>query len=372
MKYFIIAGEASGDLHGAKLVESLLISDKEAVVKCWGGDKMQTAGAEVLKHISELAFMGFVEVLANIGKIIKNFKLCKTQIDSFRPDIVIFIDYPGFNLKMAKWTKEKGYLNAYYIAPQAWAWKEKRVDKIREYVDQLYAILPFEEEFFTKHKINVKYIGHPLLEQLDSVNKNEGKLIDSNKKIIALLPGSRKQEIKKMLVPMINAIKEFDQLEAVIAGAPNITKEFYQECLGGEKVNIVYNKTYQLFNESNIALVTSGTATLEAALFRVPQIVMYRGNPISYFIAKQLVKIKYVSLVNLILDAPILVELIQKDVNQKRVVSELTKLVTEEDRNRILHQYEKLNDLLDCGGASNILAQGVIEQIKSNSQKRIG
>lgn len=367
MKYFLIAGEASGDLHGAHLVSALKEADSEADIQCWGGDKMQEAGAKVLKHIKELAFMGFVEVLLNLPQILKNFKLIKQQMLTFKPDVVVFIDYPGFNLRMAEWTHKKGIKNAYYIAPQVWAWKENRIQKMRKYIDRLYVILPFEKEYFESRDIDTRYVGHPLLEGISSKMEDRSKKTN-DEKLVALLPGSRKQEIEKMLPVMLKALEPFPDIKAVIAGAPNMDRDFYQQWTKtSSKVSLMENRTYDLLGRADYALVTSGTATLETALFQVPQIVLYKGNWISYQIARRFVKVPYISLVNLILGRPVVPELIQNEVEPKTVAHKLQKLMTTTQTNAQKEAYRNLNDMLDEGGASKLVAQDVVAQLKAGT-----
>jgi len=369
MKYFLIAGEASGDLHGAHLVRAIKDMDSEANIQCWGGDKMQEAGAKVCKHIRELAFMGFVEVLLNLPQILKNFKLIKQQILSFEPDMVIFIDYPGFNLRMAEWTHKQGIQNAYYIAPQVWAWKENRVHKMRKYIDQLYVILPFEKEYFESHDIDTRYVGHPLLEgitdKLDGLSKKT-----NDRKIVALLPGSRKQEIEKMLPVMIKALESFPDTSAIIAGAPNMNRDFYHKWTKtNENISLLENKTYDLLGQADYALVTSGTATLETALFQVPQIVLYKGNWISYQIARRIVNLDYISLVNLIMNREVVKELIQNDFNTKTLKKEFKKILEKEHRNKIFKDYFELEQKLGGKGASEKTAQFIVKSIQKPGGK---
>ncbi len=351
MKYFIIAGEASGDLHGSNLVKELKLLDTKAEIQGWGGDKMQAAGVELKKHISELAFMGFAEVLMNIGKIMKNFSLCKKQIQNFHPDVIICVDYPGFNLRMAKWGKLKGYRIAYYISPTVWAWKENRVETVRRYVDRMICILPFEKDFYASKHLKVDYVGHPTVDVIEYEKSVPSSIEGTN--IIALLPGSRKQEIDKMLPIMLEATKELSQYRLVIAQAPNLDKEVYQPYLQDHRFELVQHKTYDILKVAKAAIVTSGTATLETALFGVPQVVCYIANGISYAIAKRLVKVKYISLVNLILDRESVLELIQHDMTVEKVKAELEKLLNDSERKDQLRQdYAELSDILRQGGAS--------------------
>lgn len=351
MKYFIIAGEASGDLHGSNLVKELKALDPEADIQGWGGDKMQAAGVEVQKHIRELAFMGFVEVLMNIGKIIKNFSLCKKQILHFNPDVIICVDYPGFNLRMARWGKIKGFKIAYYISPTVWAWKENRVETVRQYVDRMICILPFEKDFYATKNVTVDYVGHPTVDVIE-YEKSVASSIEGNN-LIALLPGSRKQEIDKMLPIMLEATKALTEYRLVIAQAPNLDRDVYQPYLKDHRIELVQHKTYDILKVAKAAIVTSGTATLETALFGVPQVVCYIANGISYAIAKRLVKVNYISLVNLILHRESVLELIQHDMTVDNVKAELEKLLYDATRkNQLRNDYAELSDILRQGGAS--------------------
>jgi len=351
MKYFIIAGEASGDLHGSNLVKELKALDPEADIQGWGGDKMQAAGVEVQKHIRELAFMGFVEVLMNIGKILKNFNLCKKQILHFHPDVIICVDYPGFNLRMAKWGKIKGFKIAYYISPTVWAWKENRVETVRQYVDRMICILPFEKDFYATKSVSVDYVGHPTVDVIE-YEKSVASSIEGNN-LIALLPGSRKQEIDKMLPIMLEATKTLTEYRLVIAQAPNLDIDVYQPYLKDHRIELVQHKTYDILKVAKAAIVTSGTATLETALFGVPQVVCYIANGISYAIAKQLVKVDYISLVNLILHRESVLELIQHDMTVENVKTELEKLLYDATRkDQLRNDYAELSDILRQGGAS--------------------
>ncbi len=368
MKYFIIAGEASGDLHGANMVKELNKLDAQAEIECWGGDLMQAEGAKVKKHYKELAFMGIIEVIKNIRTIKKNFKLCRQHILDFNPDVVIFIDYPGFNLRMAKFVHKQNISTLYYISPTVWAWKEKRVNKVRNLIDEMYVILPFEKPFYKKHNIDVKYVGHPLVDAVEDFKSKAISRTDflskydlKEEKIIALLPGSRKQEIRKKLPIMLAATEKYKQYQFVIAGAPAMDKEFYDEVIGNRKVNIIYNDTYNLLNQSYAGLITSGSATLETALFKVPQVVCYKGANLSYQIAKRIVNIKYISLVNLIQDQEIVKELIQNELTVENLQQEFEKLIDEKSRTTMLHNYDAL--IASCGGvgASKNVAKSVFQ-----------
>jgi lipid-A-disaccharide synthase len=367
MKLYIIAGEASGDLHGSNLIRELKKQQPQTEVRCWGGDLMLAAGATVVKHYRDLAFMGFAEVIKNLGTIMKNFKLCKADVLNYKPDAVIFIDYPGFNLRMAKWAKLQGFRTLYYISPQIWAWKEKRVLDIKKYVDQMLVILPFEKAFYAKWNYPVTYVGHPLAEVVDAaIVKGPASTIGvAGKKTVALLPGSRKQEILKKLPVMLAVSKQFKDCQFVVARAPGQEDAFYDTLLKGyENVSAVSNQTYNLLLQADAALVTSGTATLETALFGVPEVVCYKGGSLSYQIAKRLIKVKYISLVNLVMDKPVVTELIQDEMNEKRLAEELRKLFEPAHRQRLLDDYQVLKAELSKGGhASATAAQCMLQLI---------
>lgn len=365
MKYYIIAGEASGDLHGAMLITELRKLDPNAEIRFWGGDLMQKAGGTLVKHYRELAFMGFAEVVLNLKTILRNIDICKADISQFKPDALIFIDYPGFNMRIAKWAKVQGYRTHYYISPQIWAWKENRIKAIRRDVDKMYVILPFEKEFYEeKHKFDVTFVGHPLV---DAINNHpefdetefRNRYHLGHQPIIALLPGSRKQEIVKMLSIMLSVVNDFPDYKFVIAGAPGQDDSFYSQFLTNDHVAFIPNQTYSLLRISSAALVTSGTATLETALFKVPEVVCYKGSWVSYQIAKRIITLKYISLVNLIMDKPIVTELIQSDFNTKRVSEELKKLFEPANRKRILADYNELQLNLGGGGAAKKTAEAI-------------
>jgi len=360
MKYYIIAGEASGDLHGSNLIKALQRQDTDVQVRAWGGDKMEAAGAEIVKHIRDLAFMGFIEVALHLGTIMKNIRFCKEDILAYKPDILVLIDYPGFNLRLAQWAKKRGIKVCYYISPQIWAWKEGRVESIRRNVDKMLVILPFEKEFYRKHQVDVIYTGHPLTEVIEAELSKPATEI-SEKPVIALLPGSRKQEIRKKLPEMLTVIKHFPGYAFVVAQAPAQEESLYLELIGSQPVTLVKDQTYNLLKQAKAALVTSGTATLETALFGVPEVVCYKGNPLSYFLAKRLIKVKYISLVNLILDKPAVAELIQGDLNEQRLKEALTALLKDkEQQERIQNDYTRLWELLGSGKASETAAREVI------------
>ena len=360
MKYYIISGEASGDLHGSNLIKELRKLDGEASIRCWGGDLMEKAGATVVKHYRDLAFMGFAEVIQNLGTIFKNIRFCKQDISTFQPDVLILIDYPGFNLRIAAWAKQQGIKILYYISPQIWAWKENRIHGIKKNVDKMLVILPFEKEFYAKWNFNVEYVGHPLVEVIDafkrttiSENSATDQLVrNEDSPIIALLPGSRKQEILKKLPVMLQVAKRFPHYQFVVAKAPGLSEDFYDNLMVEQKnVSAVLNQTYELLSKSRAALVTSGTATLETALFGVPEVVCYKGNNISYQIAKRLIKIKYICLVNLIMDKKVVKELIQQEMNEENLVHELGLLLTNKNKQQKLQEdYDRLRALLKLGG----------------------
>jgi len=366
MKYYIIAGEASGDLHGSNLMKALKQKDPDADFRFWGGDLMAGQGGILVKHYRDLAFMGFLEVAMNLRTILNNIKFCKEDIKNHRPDVLILVDYPGFNLRIAKFAKEQGIKVVYYISPQLWAWKEGRVEIIKKYVDEMMVILPFEEDFYKKHGVHSHFVGHPLLDAISDLKelsidtfKKENGLND--KEIIALLPGSRKQEVEKMLEIMLSVRPYFQEYQFVIAGAPSLPKEFYENYVD-DNVHFVSNKTYDLLRCSKAALVTSGTATLETALLNVPEVVCYRGSKISYAIAKRLVKnIKYISLVNLIMDREVVKELIQNDLNTNNLVEELRKVLQTEKRFEVLKDYELLRQKLGGEGASKNAADIIVK-----------
>ena len=363
MKYYIIAGEASGDLHASNLMKSLKQQDTQADFRFWGGDLMQNVGGTLVKHYRELAFMGFIEVVMNLTTILKNIKYCKTDILEYNPDVIIFVDYPGFNLRIAKWAKTQGFKTHYYISPQIWAWKEGRIRAIKRDVDALYVILPFEKPFYEeKHNFPVHFVGHPLLDAIAQQNTVEPTDFISahnldNRPIIALLPGSRKQEISKMLSTMLSVVEFYKDYQFVIAGAPSQDQEFYTPFLKKKNVHLVMNRTYELLSLASAALVTSGTATLETALFKVPQVVCYKGSFISYHIAKRVINLEYISLVNLIMDKPIVTELIQNDFNSKQLKIELSAILDGEKREAMFIDYYNLEQKLGGTGASKKTAE---------------
>lgn len=358
MRYYIIAGEASGDLHASNLMKEIKFLDNKSIFRGWGGDLMQLQGMELVKHYKELAFMGFVEVLANLGTIFNNLKICKYDIIEFKPDALILIDYPGFNLRIAEWASKNNIRVFYYISPQVWAWHQSRIKKMKKYIERLFVILPFEKEFFSKHQMDVNYVGHPLLDAIESYKCNDNNEINgfnnSDKPVVAILPGSRRQEIKTMLPYMLNIAKEHSDLHFVIAAVNSVPEYLYTNL--HEKtsnISIIYGQTYNLLKIAKYALVTSGTATLETALFKVPQIVCYKGSFISYLIARNFIKVKYISLVNLIMDKPLVKELIQNEMNLENLKNEFSRLLNDKKYIlEILAGYNQLDEILGGKGAS--------------------
>lgn len=368
MRYYVIAGEASGDLHGSNLIKAIRAQDNDAAFRCWGGDMMQAQGAELVMHYRSLAFMGFTEVLMNIRTIMRNLTFCKQDILSYQPDALILIDYPGFNLRIAEWAKQQGIKVIYYISPQVWAWKENRVKKMKQCIDLMLCILPFEKDYYQdKWSWNVEYVGHPLIEVIEDekVKLKSEKLSDHN--IIALLPGSRKQEILKKLPVMLETTKHFSSYQFIVAKAPGMDESFYDELLKPyPNVSYVSGKTYQLLLQAKAALVTSGTATLETALFGVPEVVCYKGNAISYQIAKRLVKVKFISLVNLIMDREVVKELIQNDLNTENLKKELDAILNNPARiEQLQKDYYDLKNKLRLGGNASSNAAGLIREFLS-------
>ena len=371
MKYYILAGEASGDLHASNLMKALQQEDPEADFRFWGGDLMQQQGGTLVKHYRDLAFMGFLEVVLNIRTIFKNLAFCKKDILDYKPDVIIYVDYPGFNLRIAKWARAQGFKNYYYISPQIWAWKEGRIKDIKRDIDELFVILPFEKEFYEKkHQFPVHFVGHPLLDAINSrepINPENFRSKNNldERPIIALLPGSRKQEIQKMLEGMLSITGNFKDYQFVIAGAPSQDLEFYEPFLQKNRVHIVMNETYNLLDVSTAALVTSGTATLETALFKVPEVVCYKGGRISYEIAKRVINLDYISLVNLIMDREVVKELIQTDFNTKSLSTALSSILDKTKRTQLFDAYFELEKKLGGAGASKNTAKLIYQKLKN-------
>lgn len=369
MKYYIIAGEASGDLHGSNLIKAIKQRDPVADFRCWGGDLMEAAGGELVKHYRDLAFMGFLEVAMHLRQILNNIKICEIDLLVYEPDVLVLIDYPGFNLRIAEYAHDHGIKVVYYISPQVWAWKKNRIKKIQQFVDEMIVILPFEKEFYEKHHVPVHFVGHPLLDAIDSDIRNSDAVRQfrsinklDNREIVAILPGSRKQEIVKMLPVMIEVAKQYPQFQFVVSGVTWQDKSLYDGYLKNIGIPLVIDQTYPLLLNAKSALVTSGTATLETALLGTPQVVCYRGSAVSYMIAKYLIKgINYISLVNLILDRPVVTELIQYEMNAKRLADEFEKITLDEANiSRMKADYDNLHHILADSHASANAAEVII------------
>jgi len=370
MKYYIIAGEASGDLHGSNLMKALQNEDVNADFRFWGGDLMQQVDGTLVKHYKERAFMGFAEVITNLPKIYKDISFCKADIQNYNPDVIIFIDNSGFNLRIAKWAKRKEYRTNYYISPQVWASRASRVKSIKRDIDHMYVILPFVEAFYKKYDYKVTFVGHPLIDaiadrtQIDEYEFRASHEL-SEKPIIALLPGSRKQEIKNMLSVMLSLVDTYPNYQFVIAGAPSQDFDFYAQFIKSSNVKFIANKTYDLLSVSTAALVTSGTATLETALFKVPQVVCYKGGNISYQIAKRIITLKYISLVNLIMDKEVVKELIQNEFNSENLKRELDIILDPHERTKFFINYYDLEKKLGGKGASAKTAHLIFKSLQA-------
>ncbi|GAA5220977.1 lipid-A-disaccharide synthase [Membranihabitans marinus] len=372
-KFYLIAGEPSGDLHGAHLIDALKVSFPDAEFYGFGGEKMQKAGLEIHQSIDQLSFMGFSEVIANLGIIRRNFKLAKAKIQEIQPHAIIYIDFPGFNMRMAKWSHAKGFKNYYYIAPQAWAWKPKRALALKKHIDQLFCILPFEKAFFAKYDYQVNYVGHPLVDIIDQYRKEDNTKIniESDKKIIALLPGSRRQEVEKILPIQLQAAQMMKDYDIYIAKASHLPSGLYEDLISSYNVEaiIYHGKTYDLLSSATLACVTSGTATLETALFKVPEVICYKGSQISYEIAKRLINIKYIGLANLIMDKEIVKELIQAECTVNRLYEELKKLEDLEILNTLQEEYKILEVKLGVGGAAKKTVEVIVQDLNRNFEK---
>ncbi len=372
MRYYIIAGEASGDLHGSNLMLALKERDKDAVIRCWGGDLMQRAGGELVMHYRDLAYMGFWEVLIHLRTIMRNLRSCERDLLAFQPDVLILIDYPGFNLRIAKFARRKGIKVFYYISPQLWAWKSSRVKTIKECVSRMFVILPFEPAFYNKFDYQVDFVGHPLLDVIHSNRDADNRDIFlernnlADKPIIALLPGSRKQEIRTMLRRMVEVIPSFMDYQFVIAGAPSISPELYQSIIKDRQLKIVTGQTYDLLGYSEAALVTSGTATLETALLGVPEVVCYKGSALSFWIARRIVKVDYISLVNLVMGREVVKELVQNLLTRENLIRELTLLFNPAIRTEMKGSYEELTEKLGGRGASARTAELIVQYLTDN------
>lgn len=371
MKYYIIAGEASGDLHAANLMRELKRQDPQAEFRAWGGDLMQSQGAAIVRHIRDISFMGFVEVAVHLKTILRNISFCKDDILAYAPDVLILVDYPGFNLRIARFASEQKIRVFYYISPQIWAWKQGRVEKIKRWVERMYVILPFEKDFYSRFGVEVDFSGHPLLDAIEQFKSNyntTGRHMVSDgdaRPLVALLPGSRKQEVMNMLPRMLSVVPFFPECRFVIAGSPNIQAEVYKELTAGSQVELIVGKTYEILSEASAALVTSGTATLETALFCVPEAVCYQGSAISVAIARRVIKINYISLVNLIMDRLVVRELIQQDFRTEPLTAELKKLLYDKDyRDQMLSSMEELRAKLGGAGASARTAALMVDRLR--------
>jgi lipid-A-disaccharide synthase len=374
MNYYVIAGEPSGDLHGSNLLKAIKQVDEKARFRCWGGDLMQEQGGEIIVHYKKIAFMGFVEVILNLRTIFKNIAFCKKDILEYKPDALILIDYPGFNLRIAKWAKQQGIRVFYYISPTIWAWKENRIKTVRDCVERMYVILPFEKKFYADRGVEVEYYGHPLV---DVLKKEQAKIISrseflakynlNEKPIIALLPGSRLQEIKRILPVMMEIVKYFPDYQFVVAATTSLPALFYQETTKGYPVTIITNDTYSIMQHAHVGLIKSGTSSIEAALFNLPHVVCYLGNGTSFYIAKKLVKVEYVSLVNLILGRLVVTELLQQDFTIPKIVEELKILLTDKKRYEILNDYKLLLSMLQEENISLKIAKSIYNRLNNNA-----
>ena len=372
MKYYIIAGEASGDMHAANMMKQLKARDSEAYFRVWGGDRMAEVADELAKHIRETSFMGVFAVVSHLRTIKRNFRYCEEDIMAFQPDVLILIDNSGFNLRIAKYVKNSTFKTRifYYILPQAWAWKRKRVHTIQGWTDRRFAILPFEKAFYQSYGYDLDYVGHPIL---DSMAQRRPELMEkeafrekfelNEKPIIALLPGSRKREIKTKLPKMLQVVDHFPDHQFVVAGSETVDASLYKEHIKG-KVKVIFGETYNILNNATAAMVTSGTATLETALFRVPQVVCYKPGLVTYYLLKNIISIKYICMVNLILDQKVVEELIEGDLNESRMVKELQAILQPDKRATLIDHYNALEESLGGPGASERVATMMIEDLK--------
>lgn len=376
MKYYIIAGERSGDVHGANLIKALKREDEEAQIRCWGGDAMEKAGGELVVHYRDLAFMGFLEVLKNLRTIRRFLRQCEADLLSYQPDVLILIDYPGFNMRMSKFAKKHGIRNYYYISPKLWAWNQGRAKKIKANVDKMFVILPFEKDFYRQFEYEVSYVGNPLLDEIRAYqadthfHQNYG--LATEKPIIAVLPGSRKQEVSNMLNTMMELVPQFEDYQFVVAAVNNLPDEMYAEAKQKKNVAVVEGKTYDILHHAYAALVTSGTATLETALFEVPQLVCYKTSNFSYRIAKFLIKVPYISLVNLIANREVVPELIQQDFNTTKLKLELKKIIQDSpERKAQLRGYFEIKQLMGQERASETTAREIVESLRLETTSTI-
>ena len=372
MKYFIIAGEQSGDLHGSNLIRGIVNSDSKAEIVCWGGDLMEGAGAKLLVHYRKLAFMGFVAVLKNLGAISQNLKLCSQQIVDYNPDVVIFIDYGGFNMRMARFAKEAGFTTFYYISPKFWAWNEGRVKKVKKYIDRMFIIFPFEVDFYKKYGIEVSYHGNPVVDEIErkrsafaSGDKLKNSIGTDGRPVIALLAGSRKHEIEFVLPQMVKIVNHFPEYQFVLAGVKNMSDDVYNRIIGDQPVRLVKERTYEILFTAEAALVTSGTATLETAIIGTPQVVCYKADFFSILIAWIVIRVKYISLVNLILGYEAVRELKQYDLNERNLLKELKDIVPGgKKRDQMLSDYNLLKSKLGPAGASFRIAAEMVKELE--------
>lgn len=378
MRYYIIAGEASGDLHASNLVKELKKEDPGAIVRGWGGDLMREAGAEIVRYYKDTAIMGFVAVLKNLGKIKANLRLCCDDIQQWQPDVVILVDYAGFNLRIARFAKTIGLKVFYYISPKLWAWNTGRVKKIKKYVDRMYTIFPFETEFYAKYGYKVQYGGNPLVDAIAGrpcPNETFDSFVQANqlpdKPIVALVAGSRSQELKYVLPAMLKMVDHFPDYQFIIAGAPSMTDADYAPYVKDIPVRILFGETYRLLSQARAALVTSGTATLETALLKIPQVVCYstEGGRFSYYLFKTFVKVRYISLVNLIFGGEVVKELMLQRLTEQNVLNELSRILcSERDREKILRNYDEVIRRLGEPGASGRFAKMMVADLRSYSR----
>ncbi|PKQ70624.1 lipid-A-disaccharide synthase [Raineya orbicola] len=366
MKYYLVVGERSGDLHASNLMKAIKNLDSQADFRFLGGEQMQAVGGTMFQHYKEIAVMGFLEVLSKISKIFKFLSLCKKDILNYQPDVVILVDFAGFNMRIARFCKKHNIRTFYYISPKIWAWNTKRAYKIKKYVDRMFVILPFEKDFYKKFHYEVDYVGNPLLDAINSYKGDENFFKKNNlspqKPILAVLPGSRRSELHYILPIMLSCKPYFADFQWVVAGVDNVPTEMYDICKKYE-VPVLYNQTYDLLAHAHTAIVTSGTATLETALFSVPQVVCYKGNALSYQIAKRLVQVRYISLVNLIMNQQVVCELIQNNLTTENLRQELEKIVSGEGREKMLQNYLTLKHIMGSVGASQTAAHKMIDYL---------
>jgi lipid-A-disaccharide synthase len=379
MKYYLIAGEASGDLHGSNLMKGIREADKNANFRYFGGDLMQSQGGTLVRHYREMAFMGVVKVLLNLSTIRRNLSLCRSDIIKFQPDVIILIDFPGFNMRIAKYAKKKGLKVFYYISPKVWAWNKSRVKTIRETISKMFVILPFEVEFYRNYDFHVEYHGNPILDAIQEKMDEKGRTPElisagllSGKPVIALLPGSRKQEIHYCLPEMLEVIPHFPEYQFIIAGAPGVDPSLYNQYMKGHNTNIVYNQTYDLLKQASAAIVTSGTATLETALMMVPEVVCYKMGSFTYNVGKHFVHVRFFSLVNLIMGKEVVKELLQFNIS-KCIGEELKRILFNKDyRQAMLDNYVELRNILGTPGASGRIGRRVVDLLNESRDNKSG